>query len=571
MSKFRVYLAWFTLLFSLTLIYGCENKLVDDTPPVVVFNGDAVLHIDQYSIFLDPGVTATDNFDENISVVVLGTVDTSIVGSYRLVYTVTDQAGNAASITRNVYVLDPEAFVTTWKTDNPGAGEGKQIKINTVTSDQNYTVNWGDESIDSGVKGSITHNYVTPGTYTVSITGDFKNIKVGYGEYQKILTIEQWGNIQWTTMEQAFAGCGNLILNASDVPDLHLVKNMNLMFNNTQAFKGDLSQWDVSSVLTMAAMFNRASSFDGNIKDWDVSSVTNMESMFSSADSFNGDLSQWDVSNVTNVSGMFAHTDSFNSKLAKWDVSAIKDMAAMFAYTDSFNKDISEWNVSSVEDMGAMFAGAVAFNKDISRWDVSAVKDMVLMFNCSITDCLFDGDISKWNVSSVENMEGMFGGAKIFNGNISQWDVASVKNMRGMFRGAIAFNGDISQWDVSSVSDMQEMFSGAKAFSGDISQWDVSAVTNMQELFSYTKVFIGDISKWDVSSVTNMVMMFEGATLSTENYDALLQGWSNQTVRFGVNFHGGQSHYSSSSLVAREKLLKTFSWNIGDGGLEVGK
>ena len=46
---------------------------------------------------------------------------------------------------------------------------------------------------------------------------------------------------------------------------------MNCMFNLSE-FNGDISGWDVSSVLNMNCMFT-FSKFNGDISGWDVSSV----------------------------------------------------------------------------------------------------------------------------------------------------------------------------------------------------------------------------------------------------------------------------------------------------------
>ena len=57
--------------------------------------------------FDDPGVIANDNIDGDISesVKATSTVDSRIVGSYKVVYTVTDNAGNAADpVSRTVRV-----------------------------------------------------------------------------------------------------------------------------------------------------------------------------------------------------------------------------------------------------------------------------------------------------------------------------------------------------------------------------------------------------------------------------------------------------------------------------------
>jgi hypothetical protein len=70
-----------------------------------------------------------------------------------------------------------------------------------------------------------------------------------------------------------------------------------------------------------------------------------------------------------------------------------------------------------------------------------------------------------------------------------------------------------------------------------------------------------------VSSVADMSNIFYGVTLSTANYDSLLLGWSQLTLQYGVNFHGGGSKYSAgAAAAARQYLIDTFGWIIQDGG-----
>ena len=81
----------------------CSNGLCagrDGTPPVITLNGDAEVFIDQDSVYVDDGATATDNVDGPVTVTTAGDdlVDTSSLGgtSFTITYDAVDTAGNAA-------------------------------------------------------------------------------------------------------------------------------------------------------------------------------------------------------------------------------------------------------------------------------------------------------------------------------------------------------------------------------------------------------------------------------------------------------------------------------------------
>lgn len=95
----------------------------------------------------------------------------------------------------------------------------------------------------------------------------------------------------------------------------------------------------------------------------------------------------------------------------------------------------------------------------------------------------------------------------------------------------------------------------------------------MEYMFSDATVFNQNISSWDISSVTNMSYMFNGVTLSTANYDALLEEWNNLTLQSEVSFSGGNSKYTSSSTAetARTNIISNDSWTITDGGSILGQ
>lgn len=253
-------------------------------------------------------------------------------------------------------------YITTWKTDNQGSSENDQITLSTPDgTTYNFTVDWGDGSVDDNVTETITHTYSTPGTYTVSITGDYP--RPFNSDSKKLLTVEQWGQRSWESMDYAFFNTDNLEILATDNPDLSRVDSMEGMFRNAKNFNSDISTWDVSSVTNFNEMFMGANAFNQPIGLWDVSSATNMRKMLQSASSFNQPIGDWDVSSVTNMRTLFFAAGQFNQDIGGWDVSKVRDMNAVFK-SSSFNQDISRWNIKSVLNATELFVNNTVFSTE---------------------------------------------------------------------------------------------------------------------------------------------------------------------------------------------------------------
>jgi hypothetical protein len=91
------------------------NVVADTVAPVITLSGASRMDVVQGTAYTEPGFTATDNVDGNItaSVMVMGTVNTAVLGQYVLTYHVTDATGNATSATRTVNVVAPTPITYT--------------------------------------------------------------------------------------------------------------------------------------------------------------------------------------------------------------------------------------------------------------------------------------------------------------------------------------------------------------------------------------------------------------------------------------------------------------------------
>lgn len=464
--------------------------------------------------------TETDNKHAQTTLTASNIIESGGTAHYKAGTSVTLQPGFhaklgsefTASIEACTLVLD--TFITKWET----IGANESITIPTFPGETySYTVNWGDGSTDSTIyTGDASHTYTSANTYTVTITGTFPRIYFNNtGDKDKIISIEDWGDGQWTSMADAFEGCAKLQINDADAPNLSLVTKMNSMFNGC----------------TLLA--------PQSLNNWDVSNVDNMAWMFGDAINFNGDISSWNVGNVTNMHGMFFNAESFNNDIGSWNVGNVTAMNAMFCEAAAFNINLSNWDISNVTTIGKMLNGAVAFNQPLN-WGTKT--------------------------SSITQMSSVFGYASSFNQDISGWDVSNVTNMSNLFLNATSFNQDISSWDVNQVTNMNHMFSGATSFNVFLN-WGSKTqnVTDMHAMFSGAISFNQDIGDWDIGSVTSMTSMLNNSGLSKDNYESTLLGWSQLTgVPSGISLGAQGLIYCPTTATGRAVLTDPngLNWTI---------
>ncbi len=199
------------------------------------------------------------------------------------------------------------------------------------------------------------------------------------GSCEALLRVEQFGTVQWQTMECAFRGCKNMqFAEGIDTPDLSHVTDMSGMFLDCTSFNQPLNSWDVSKVTGMYVMFYGCTSFNQPLNSWDVSKVTGMCAMFSGCSSFNQPLNNWNVSKVTDMRNMFYGCSSFNQPLNNWNVSKVTCMLQMFSGCTSFNQPLNNWDVSQVTDMSEMFSGCTSFNQDLGMWKLEKCQNLTL-------------------------------------------------------------------------------------------------------------------------------------------------------------------------------------------------
>ncbi|KAA0989216.1 BspA family leucine-rich repeat surface protein [Dyadobacter aurulentus] len=271
-----------------------------------------------------------------------------------------------------------QPFITTWKTDNPGDSNGTTITIPTTGGGYNYEVDWNNDGTydQSGITGNVIHDFGAAGTYTIRIRGSFPRIFFNdTGDRQKLLDVVQWGEIAWTSMQLAFAGCSNLNISATDLPIL-------------------------SGVTNMSGMFYACTSLNGpaNIGTWNTASVTDMSQMFAGATVFNQPIGTWNTANVTHMGQMFALATAFNQPIGSWNTANVIRMSYMFNAATAFNQFLGNWNTANVVLMSYMFDGATAFNQSLGNWTLNSSVELDNILINSGMDCdHYSATLIGWN------------------------------------------------------------------------------------------------------------------------------------------------------------------------------
>ncbi|TAE08884.1 MAG: BspA family leucine-rich repeat surface protein, partial [Bacteroidetes bacterium] len=197
------------------------------------------------------------------------------------------------------------AFVTTWITTTT------DITIPTAGGGYAYDIVWtnlttGVVGNASGLGGIYTITGLTNNdTYQVAIIGTFPRIELYASGSQaiKIRTIAQWGNIVWTSMQGAFAGCYDLTYAAADNPNLSGVTSMLYMFRNCTNFNGNIGSWNTSTVTSMNGMFTNATAFNQNIGSWQLNGSVDLAGMLDNTGmntaNYDATLAGWATQSVT--------------------------------------------------------------------------------------------------------------------------------------------------------------------------------------------------------------------------------------------------------------------------------
>lgn len=273
---------------------------------------------------------------------------------------------------------DAHMFITTW--DTTWTGSANNVIIIPSAGIVDCSIYWDTQDVSrvTGTPGNIVHTYATPGEKTIKIEGRFDSIAFNdTGDKLKLKYIDNWGDIQWESLQNAFGGCSSMNGRYTDDPC-------------------------TASCTHMAYMFYKCRSFNAPV-NFDTHNVTNMAGMFFACPSFNQSISSFNTAKVTDFS-YFMNSPIFNQPVSNFDTSAATTMLAMFYQCYKFNQSVSNFKTHNVTDMNSMFFACSSFNQPVSNFNTSKVTTMRYMFY----DCdSFKQDVSHLNIEKISASTGI--------------------------------------------------------------------------------------------------------------------------------------------------------------------
>ena len=458
-----------------------------------------------------------------------------------------------------------QPFITRWNLATEGTGT-TQLSFGTATSGPvNYT--WKEVSPGSASgSGTFSGNNLTitglPANAIIRLSiapANFRRIIIGNTiEGRRLLDVEQWGSTAWTSMRDAFFGCHNLNITATDIPNLSATNmDMGQMFQSCFSLKTvpNINSWNTSSVIYMTSMFNNARLFNQNIGSWNTANVIGMVRMFTNANSFNQDISGWNTAKVGSMISMFELATSFNQNIGNWNTGAVTDMTKMFQHATSFNQNLGKWRLNANVDLSNMLnnsgldcgnyaATLVGWNanpntpngrtlgasgRNYGQQATAARANLVGTKGWTITGDVLNSNcggafITRWDVTGTSSLS--FGTAT--GGNVTYiWQEVSPGSASGSgtFSGsALTITGLPSGATTIDVSIFPTNFQRINISNNqptshrllDVKQWGTTAWTSMQNAFfgcSNLNISATDIP--NLTSVTRAEQMFQSCAKLT--------------------------------------------------------
>ncbi len=156
--------------------YGfAAEMIIDNGPPELELIGEQRLEIDVFDAFEDPGTSINRGEDMDLTVEVEGDLDTAVIGTYQITYSLISDGETIHSLERTIDVVDREPPLVFLKPGIDTIGIGAQHVDRGIEASDNYDANVTIE-IDGNIDTMTAGNHVI--TYTaIDSSGNSKTIR----------------------------------------------------------------------------------------------------------------------------------------------------------------------------------------------------------------------------------------------------------------------------------------------------------------------------------------------------------------------------------------------------------
>jgi len=373
------------------------------------------------------------------------------------------------------------------------------------------------------------------------------SIRMNGGSAEALLRVEQFGTVEWQTMENAFRGCTNLQFSAGiDTPDLSQVTNMSDMFKSCTSFNQELGMWKLERCRELG-----------------------LDNCGMSVENYSKSLEGWAAqTNIERGLQLNAEGLKYNAS-AKAARKQLREGKGWRIRGDADENDrpfITRWKGEARKELRIPIYGN-NYKLIIKR----ASDGSVLVTENGWYDTSYsyipteDGELlveaGPEGVSSIR----MNGGSAEALLRVEQFGTVQWQTMWYAFSGCknLQFAAGIDVPDLSKVTNMSGMFSRCISFNHPLNNWNVSKVTDMNCMFSDCTSFNQDLGMWKLERCQELGL--DNCGMSVENYSKSLVGWAAQTnIKRGLQLNAEGLKYNASGKAARKQLIEGKNWRIRD-------
>jgi surface protein len=397
------------------------------------------------------------------------------------------------------------------------ASNGEQITL-PLSDVIDINIDWGDGNTYSyyNISGftTINHIYQSSGTYQVDIYGSL--IKFGYGydagllhpsqNTNKLINVISFGEVGLTSLEGAFYNETNLVSVPANLPTTSTIVNLDNCFNNASGFTGlNISNWDVSSVISMTGMFLDSGLTTANYNDilveWSQQSLqmdvyfnAGLQTKFSygtPATSRNDIIINY---NWTIVDGGPEDIQPGNPFTLIYETTTPDETILLPLYgnvnVSIYWDDLTKDDYTSPGDKTHIYALPGIYSVKIFGFLDRFGNG--LNTNTTYADKLTAVESFGDNSIGLKSLSGAFKGASNLI-SVPAYLPPTITSLKYTFFDATSFNDtNILSWDTTNVMVMSYMFFNAQAFTQNLENWNKSNVSEQYYMYYGSETYEKD-------------------------------------------------------------------------------